>query len=143
MPPARQSGVAAIEFALVLPLLLMLMFLATEFGRALYHYNVIVKSTRDAVRYLSIQTPGTHTAEAANLIVYGNVAGTGSSQLPDLSLSQVQAPVWATTGENPLINTVTVEVRNYTFRPMAPSVFGLSFDQFVFSPIRATMRSAI
>ena len=73
-----QHGAALIELALITPLLLLLTFITTEFGRAMYEYNAVVKSTRDAVRYLSVQTPGTHVTEARNLIVYGNIAGTGT-----------------------------------------------------------------
>ena len=51
----KQNGVALVEFALVLPLLLILTFITTEFGRALYQYNTIAKSLRDASRYLSAQ----------------------------------------------------------------------------------------
>ncbi|WP_438999322.1 TadE/TadG family type IV pilus assembly protein, partial [Variovorax beijingensis] len=48
----RQRGVALVELALITPLLLLLTFITTEFGRAMYEYNLVVKSTRDAVRYL-------------------------------------------------------------------------------------------
>ena len=88
MPPARlfqfwygekimknkQKGAALVELALILPLLLLLTFITTEFGRAMFEYNAITKSTRDAVRYLSFQTPGTQITEARNLMVYGNLA---------------------------------------------------------------------
>ncbi len=68
---STQKGVALVEFALVLPLLLLLTFLATEFGRAMYEYNALTKVARDAVRYLSVQMPGTKITEARNLMVYG------------------------------------------------------------------------
>jgi len=137
----RQRGVALIEFALILPLLLVVTFIATEFGRAFYEYNLITKSTRDAVRYLSVQTQNTHTAEAANLIVYGNTAGTGPALTRSLTLAMVQAPVWQTAGTNPLINTVTVGVANYRFQPLSNSVLGITFGPFNFSPITASMRA--
>lgn len=85
---AKQSGVALVELALIIPLLLLLTFITTEFGRAMYEYNAVTKSTRDAVRYLSFQTPGTHIAEAQNLMVYGNLAGTGTPLVRGLSLCQ-------------------------------------------------------
>src|ERR1700687_3319868 len=62
-----QRGTAIVEFALVLPLLLLLTMTTTEFGRAIYQYNTIVKSLRDATRYLSTQTPNTKLTEAKNL----------------------------------------------------------------------------
>lgn len=139
----KQRGVAIVEFALVVPLLLILTFITTEFGRAVYQYNTLAKSVRDAARYLSIQTPGTHQAEAANLIVYGKTAVTDTDRplAVGLSLSHVAAPVWSTAGSTPTINTVTVGVSNYTFTPLVANAFGLPFGVITFSDIRATMRS--
>jgi Flp pilus assembly protein TadG len=137
----RQKGVAIVEFALAVPLMLIMSFITTEFGRAVYQYNTLAKSVRDAARYLSIQTPGTHQAEAANLIVYGNTAGTGRPLAVGLNTSHVAAPVWSTAGSTPTINTVTVGVTGYTFSPMVATAFGLPFATITFSDIRATMRS--
>lgn len=139
----RHKGTALVEFALVLPLLLILTLITTEFGRAMYQYNTLTKSVGDAVRYLSTQTPGSHTAEARNMIVYGNLAGTGSPQAPGLSLSNVPVPTWQATSTNPVINTVTVQVTGYTFVPMIPSIFSISFGSIPFTPISATMRSPL
>src|SRR5439155_12216831 len=47
----QQRGVALVELALITPLLLLLTFITTEFGRPLYEYNLVVNSTRDAVRH--------------------------------------------------------------------------------------------
>ncbi|HEX2531971.1 MAG TPA: TadE/TadG family type IV pilus assembly protein [Burkholderiaceae bacterium] len=139
----KQHGVALIELALILPLLLLLTFIATEFGRAMYQYNTIAKSVRDAARYLSIQTPGTHTTEARNLVVYGNLAGTGTPLAIGLDLAQVPLPTWQTAGATPLINTVTVRVAGYTFNPLFGSVFGVNFGSITYSDISATMRAPI
>ncbi|MDM0057533.1 TadE/TadG family type IV pilus assembly protein [Variovorax fucosicus] len=146
----KQKGVALVEFALILPLLLLLTFIATEFGRAMFEYNAITKSTRDAVRYLSIQTPGTHIAEARNLMVYGNLAGTGTPLARSLTLANVPAGsccIWQVTGTNPVINTVTVRIANYKFHPLFSSVFGVAFGGanggIAFPDITATMRAPI
>ncbi len=137
----RQSGAAIVEFALILPLLLLLTMITTEFGRAIYQYSVIVKSMRGAARYLSVQTPNTHIAETKNMVVFGNTAGTGPALVTGITVSNVDAPTWTTTGANPLINTVTITVSGYTFRAMFASVFGITFGDIPFSPIKATMRS--
>jgi Flp pilus assembly pilin Flp len=137
----RQVGAAMVEFALILPLLLSLTLITTEFGRAMYQYNTLTKSVRDAVRYLSIQTPGTHLIEARNLMVYGNTAGTGTPLALGLTTSHVPDPTWQTAGTNPVINTVTVRIQGYTFNSLFPNVFGISFGNIPFNPISATMRS--
>lgn len=144
----QERGAALIELALIMPLLLLLTFITTEFGRAMYEYNSVVKATRDAVRYLSVQTPGTHITEARNLMVYGNTAGTGTPLARGLSLTNVPAGsccTWQTVGANPIINTVTVRITSYTFHSLFPSVMGVVFadanGDIVFSEITATMRA--
>lgn len=148
-----QRGVALVELALILPLLLILTFITTEFGRAMFEYNAVTKSTRDAVRYLSFQTPNSTTAitTAQNLIVYGNpMPQTGAPRLArGLTTANVDAATcctWRLSGTSPVINTVTVQVTGYTFRPIFSSVFGARIGnangEIVFSTISATMRAA-
>jgi Flp pilus assembly protein TadG len=139
----RQHGVALVEFAFVLPLLLVLSLMAAELGRAVYRYNTTAKVVRDAVRYLSVQTPGTHITEARNLILYGNEAGTGALLDSALTAANVPAPTWQTTGSDPLINTVTIRVSGYQFKPMITNMFGARFATIPFNDISATMRSPL
>lgn len=96
------SGSALAEFALVLPLLALLLTVGVEVSRIVYHYHIATKGVQDAARYLSrseaVNTGdlcGTPNADwtnavsaAKNLALYGNVAGSGS-----LILSS-----WNTTG---------------------------------------------
>ncbi|MGH8657509.1 MAG: TadE/TadG family type IV pilus assembly protein [Gammaproteobacteria bacterium] len=49
----RQAGVAAVEFAIVLPVVLLLMLATAELGRAFYQYNTLAKAVRDGARYSS------------------------------------------------------------------------------------------
>lgn len=49
-----ERGAAAVEFALVLPVLLLVVAGAVEFGRAFWFYDALSKATRDATRYISI-----------------------------------------------------------------------------------------
>ena len=137
---SASQGVALVEFALILPLLLILTFMTTEFGRALYEYNTVTKSVRDAVRYLSFQAPGSGTVVASNLIVYGNPGGTGAPLAVGLSTANVATPVWQSIGANPQIDVVTVRVTGYQFVPLITGFWGLNFAAFTFSDITASMR---
>ncbi|MFL6674047.1 MAG: TadE/TadG family type IV pilus assembly protein [Massilia sp.] len=139
----RQQGVALVEFAFALPLLLVLSLVSAELGRAVYRYNTTAKVVRDAVRYLSVQTPGTHVEEARNLIVYGNVAGTGPLLDTALTAAIVPAPTWQPAGSDPVINTVTIRVSGYQFKPMITNMFGARFATLTFNDISATMRSPL
>jgi Flp pilus assembly protein TadG len=141
MVKAKQRGVALVEFALVLPLLLLMTFIVVEYSRALYQYNTLTKSVRDAVRYLSVQAPGTNITQAKNLVVYGNPAGTGTPLAIGLTTARVANPVWAFTGTGPVINTVTITITGYTFQPIFASAFGLNFGNITYADISATMRA--
>jgi Flp pilus assembly protein TadG len=49
----RVQGVAAVEFALLITLLLLIVAGIIEFGRTFWYYDALAKSTRDAARYVS------------------------------------------------------------------------------------------
>jgi Flp pilus assembly protein TadG len=155
----RQVGVALIEFALVLPFLLLLAFITTEYGRALYQYNTLAKSVRDAVRFLSIQDLGSDPATIAtapadatkNLVVYGDVVNTGTPLAFGLSVAQVKTPTRQFSGAGPVIRTVTVTIAGcassappcYKFTPIFSGAFGLDFGDINYADISATMRAPL
>ena len=141
----KQCGVALVEFALILPLLLILTFVTTEYSRALFQYNILTKSVRDAARYLSVYNPGDTTKFpiAKNLVVYGNPSGTGVPLAIGLTTSLVPNPVWQTAGTAPVINTVTIRVTGYVFQPLFTSAFGVNFGNLAFADISATMRAPL
>ena len=144
-PPApRQRGVAAVEFALLAVLLVTLLLAASEFGRAMYQYNTVVKGARAAARYLSQFPPGdeaTITA-ARNLLVYGDSSATGSVLVPGLATALVSvcdasscaANKRQNTG-NSHVNLVTVTVTGLQFQSLAPWLLA----NFTFAPISVTM----
>jgi Flp pilus assembly protein TadG len=158
----RQRGVALVELAITLSLLLAITFGVTEFGRAIYTYNTLAKATRDATRYLSTQAAGNSSAytTAQNLAVYGTptVATSQPSLVPGLKTSMVSicdASITACTsniaqGTNPAINTVTVTISGYTFNPVIDMMAFLRFyaggsgtiTSFPFGNISVTMRQS-
>ncbi|WP_394559731.1 TadE/TadG family type IV pilus assembly protein [Aquipseudomonas alcaligenes] len=98
---SRQSGVAMIEFAVALPVLLLLLLGIGEFGRMLFQYNSLLQASRDAGRYAASQawdaTLGrvelgtTLQSEIKNVAVYGvpsSTAGFGVL-VPCLSVDDV------------------------------------------------------
>lgn len=129
--PVKQKGVAAVEFGILLVPLVILTFGITELGRAMYQYNTIAKATRDAARYMSVQTPGDGTAmaRARCLAAYGNPGCSAPSLVPGLTeddvlvrdsstnpathaLQPVSVGGGAPTG---VANLVTVEVGGFQF----------------------------
>jgi Flp pilus assembly protein TadG len=95
----KQRGIAMVEFAIAVPVLLLLMLVAAEAGRWLYQYNTLHKAVRDGVRYLAQEaiagTTGVIDITAAkrdatrNVVVYGNPGGTGNRVLQGLSTGQI------------------------------------------------------
>ncbi len=48
-----QSGVAAVEFVLCLPVIALMLFGTIDIGRLLFDYHAVSKSVRDAARYIA------------------------------------------------------------------------------------------
>lgn len=130
----EQQGLAIVEFAITLPLLLLLLLAIGEFGRLFYHYNNLMQANRDAVRYLAGQAwnPTLGQAQVSsdlatrtrNLAVYGvPVAQPGNEVVPGLTTGDV------TVGT---LGSEHVEVSiSYLFRP----VIGNSLPTFFGDPV--------
>lgn len=56
------KGQSLVEFALILPMMLVVMFMITEFGRALYQYNVLATAAREGARAAVVSTSGSASA---------------------------------------------------------------------------------
>ena len=132
-----QSGLAVVEFAIVLPLIVLLALAVTELGRGLYQYNTLTKAVRDGVRHLSdvaIDTLGQvditpHVSDVQNLVVYGDVDGGTAPILPGLSTSDVAVTAIAVTLPSGGITTNHVEVSaDFNFVPLFPALSVLGYS---------------
>ena len=56
--PNSQHGGAAVEFALILALLISILAGIFEFGRAFWYYDALTKATRDGARLMSVTDKG-------------------------------------------------------------------------------------
>ncbi len=83
----RSRGLAAVEFAIALPLLLLLLMAFAELGRGYYHYTTLSKLVRDGARYAA-EYGITDSDTVANLVVYGSPAA-GSPLLEGMSPGDV------------------------------------------------------
>jgi Flp pilus assembly protein TadG len=80
----RQAGVAAVEMALVLPLLLLLVFGIVEFGLIFNRWITVTHSAREGVRQLALGRPFADAealAEAGAPDLAGTVACTASEPI--------------------------------------------------------------
>jgi Flp pilus assembly protein TadG len=102
---ARDRGGAAVEFALLLPLLLLLIFGIIDFGRALNAQITLTQAAREGARLEALDQP--------NVVSRTQAAATG---LSNVSVSVVTAcPVGAATALTNAVVKVT-----YTFSFITP-----------------------
>ena len=129
-----QRGLAMIELALTLPLLVLLMLAFAEFGRMLFQYNSLQQASRDAGRYVASQawnsTLGTVQLSAALITQTQNVAVYGIPANPN---GYPAAAPGLTTGNVTVSAVGTDHVRvsiAYTFVPVIgssiPALYGSS-----------------
>lgn len=146
----RQQGLAAMEFAITLPLIILIALAVTELGRGLYQYNTLTKAVQDGARYLSdnsINTLGLlditliDTANgqaidenAKRLVVYGDIDG-GTPVLSNFDTATVTVTAidvfmpGASTlpGGDISPNHVRVSA-TYTFEPLFPALSALGYS---------------
>lgn len=114
-----ESGVQLVETAIVIPILLILFAATAEFGRYFYEYTTVAKAARVGARYLaskSVTSSTDYVGPAKNLVVYGNIAGTGDPVLPGLTVNNVDVQYDGPISGVP--NTVTVRIINYQHDPI-------------------------
>lgn len=163
----KQRGVAAVEFAILIIPMLLMVFGITEFGRAMYQYNTLVKATRDATRYLTTVGPGSNGFEADHpnnplniakcLAVYGQKQCGGTTLVRNLNENMVficdsinstscSASHSAVTTGSGVVNLVTVGIRGYQFESVVSfNIAGLTvgLPNLTFGDISTTMRQIL
>ena len=113
----EESGVQLVELAIVLPVFLMLFGAAAEFGRYFYEYTTLDKATRAASRYLATAAvDSTEDTRAKNIVVYGNMDGTGTPIVSGLTTANVV--ITRSGGVPTLPQTVTVQISGFKHQPV-------------------------
>ncbi|WP_375739114.1 TadE/TadG family type IV pilus assembly protein [Pseudomonas boanensis] len=144
-----QRGVAMVEFAITLPLLLLLLFAIGEFGRMLLQYNSLMQANRDAVRYVAgkawnptlgqVALTTDLQNQAKNLAVYGLPVVPAGTEPVVQGLTTANVQVTAVGTEHVQVST------SFTFVPLLggglPDVLGdgmsLSFPLVATTVMRA------
>jgi Flp pilus assembly protein TadG len=107
-------GQSLIEFALILPMMLVVMFMITEFGRALYNYNVLATAARAGARTAVVSSVTNYDSKGRQKtmdILNAARLGTGTSVTFDVQtisgvkvvICEVKRPfTWAIKGPVPV-----------------------------------------
>jgi hypothetical protein len=121
MQKLNEQGVAAAEFALVLPVLLLLLFGTIEFGMMMYGREVVTNAAREGARAGIVQGPNKPTGPQVEQIADTYLTGTGIN--PDnVDFAADQA------GDGfarPDMLTVAVEYRYFFLIPYIPAMVGI------------------
>lgn len=105
----NESGAAVVEFALVLPLILVLIFGIIDMGRLLFTANALTSAVREGARYAAVQTNPTRDA------VYDRIRNHMDAAVrPPVARAEVSLVA------NSADRTVIVSVSNYEFSTITP-----------------------
>ncbi|MES9899101.1 MAG: TadE family protein [Sedimenticola sp.] len=140
----KMRGAALIEFALIVPLLVILVLGITELGHALFEHNTLQKAVTSGARYLGRSYEGVDTTDcstgtnwstavnrAGNLVLFGHVDGgttttgdgssvTNNSILPNVSADMVSVTLQTDSGTGLCVIRLEADV-DYT--PIFASLF--------------------
>ena len=117
-----ERGAALVEFALVVPLLMIMMCAAIDFGLAVYTLNNLTAAVREGGRYAAVIDKTTWTtnggAAAQDSVrnrVYSYIVGMNNG----LTAAQTKALITVT---NPDATTgiITVRITGYPYKPVTP-----------------------
>jgi Flp pilus assembly protein TadG len=121
MKRLNERGVAAAEFALLLPVFLLILFGIIEFGMIMYGREIVTNAAREGARAGIVQGPNKPDAGAITTIANNYLTGTGINQA-DVTFT----PAGAGPGQvSPNMLTVSAQY-NYNFLfPYIPTVVGI------------------
>lgn len=116
-------GQAMIEFAMVLPLLILIIMGVFDLGRAIYGYNVISNSAREGARYGIVHA---HQTGPNDLDTTG-IRSTAISKAIGVDPADITSVTSTCSSTCEFGNTLSVTV-NYTFHPLTLYFFTLNLS---------------
>jgi Flp pilus assembly protein TadG len=142
-----ETGAAVVEFALVVPVLFLIVFAVIDFGRALWIQNVLISGVREGARAGAVQQTTALAQSAAKIatacyigrILKGAVAcsATGDATIAGgtvvYSAASVNATCDCATGGTGLL-TVSL-ASGYAFTPATPYASRFGLASLTFSPV--------
>lgn len=112
----NERGAAAVEMAIILPLLMLILFGIIDFGMIMYSREVITNASREGARAGIVQSATKPGVGAIQAIVTNYLTGTG------IDPNAVTINVAGAGLTNPNILNVTV---TYPYQFFAPGILGL------------------
>jgi Flp pilus assembly protein TadG len=115
-----ERGAALVEFALVVPMLVLMMCATIDFGLVVYTLNNLTAAVREGGRLGAVQDPaswgneGTAAISAVKSQVYNYIKGMPNGLTP----AQIQALI--SVSKDPTSQIITVQITGYPYKPVTP-----------------------
>jgi Flp pilus assembly protein TadG len=114
----NERGAVAAEFALLLPVFMLILFGTIEFGMIMYSRELITNASREGARAGIVQVSPKPTAGTITTIATNYLTGTG------INLADVTIAVTGAGGANPATLTVAATYQYRWLIPYIPTVLG-------------------
>lgn len=141
---SEQKGLAAIEFVILSPLLIVFIAICADIGNLLVEYQTLNKSVRNGARYAVSNIYGTATAtqiaptsEVKNVVVYGSSIGGTEPLLTGLTIDSVNIIPPDST------NTFVTVTATHTYTPIFTVIPFLEIDTNINVSASAVMEVGI
>lgn len=131
MRKRNERGAVAVEFALLLPVLLTILFGTIEFGMIMYGREVVTNASREGARAGIVQVSPKPTSGDITTIATNYLTGTG------INLSEVTITVAGAGGASPAMLTVTATYKYPWLISYIPTLLNLP------SPLPITMSTTM
>jgi len=118
-----ERGAALVEFALVVPFLMMIMCATIDFGLAVYQLQNLQAAVREGGRFAAARFPYAGANDSTvKSVVYNYIAGVNNGMTAAQKLATITNTAPDASGN------ITVRITNFDFKPMTPlaSLLGLS-----------------
>ena len=122
---ARDTSAGPIvEFAIIVPVLLLLLLGIIDFARAFFQQNNLVAAAREGARFAAVQTDmcnaATLTAVRGRVIAYFSSVGGTAPANNATSIPITVEPAGLCPANFNSVTTITVQIANYAFTPITP-----------------------
>ncbi|MEI8633725.1 pilus assembly protein [Vibrio sp. PP-XX7] len=132
----RQSGIAAVEFIITVPVVLLILASVVEFGTALVRYNTLNKMVQNGARYAVTEIYGTassdqiaNVSDIKNVVLYGRASGGTTPLLVGVTADNITVihlnkfvSVTASYQYTPLMSIVPTDIIDFNLNLSASAV---------------------
>jgi Flp pilus assembly protein TadG len=116
----QQQGQTLIEFAIVLPVLLLIVFVIFDLGRAIYTYSMLTNAAREGARYASVASTASTTDIQQHTLEFASGVDV---QITNITVDKNNVNIVEVENNSIYRDDINVIVTiNYNFVPITPYV---------------------